>query len=503
MIDLDASGGARAQILLRDKPRSATEEIEELFFSAGADFASRVAAVQKLSQPEGAGALTIQLLRRMIEHLEKEFRVAEESDPIKTLGIAFLIEDLKSLDSALKHHVSPIPHPDKLLQSVHDYSTLLDMEHIDHAVRGLHHLLARDGTDGAERAAQLLPNAPVKLAQAIWKEFDLEHHRAFAISALGQVLDRPFENPETYLWAVKLLLEEQAGDLEGEFNLPDLVMNLLGKLDDWNGIATDSSSGRATAAAAQQLVGRVRTMLGARNYAAICAAAENMTLDQAQRLRTTIAKCDALNSTFKGGAARQLVLTRKDLDHPAAGEPRRAAEADFHICTPRARHEKMLELREITSVKIPANSRAIEEARQEGDLRENAGYHAAKDEQKIMMQQMLTLQEALGAARVMHKEMIKTGSIMFGTRFTAENKNTGATESYTLLGKWEADHTRNVLSIQAPFAQQFLGKEIGDEFEVNLPVGGSVPYRVISIENALASGEWDEEESDTPSETSS
>lgn len=496
MIDLDASGGARAQIALREKPRSVAEEIDDLFFSAGADFASRVAAVQLLSQPAGASALSHALLKRMIEHLEKEFRQGGGDDAVKTLGIAFLIEDLKSLDAALKHHISPIPHPDALLKSVHDYATLLDLEHIDHAVRALHHLLARDGTDGTARAAGLIPNAPVKLAQAIWKEFDFDHHRAIAIEALEKLLQRPFDNPETYLWAIKMLLEEQHGDLEGRFALPDIVMDLLGKLEDWAYIASDSTSGRAVIVAAQQLVARTRTMLGARNYAAICTAAENMTLDQAQRLRQTIQKSDALNSTFKSGAARQLVLTRKDLDLGAAAEARRPAEADVHFCTAKARRQKMAEMRELQNVKIPANSRAIEEARQEGDLRENAGYHAAKDEQKIMMQQVLALQEALASTRVMRADMVRDETIMFGTRFTAENKNTGATETYTLLGKWEADAANNIISIQAPFAQQFLGKTAGDEFEVTLPVGGSVPYRVISVENALASGEWDDEGAD-------
>ncbi|MBI3736804.1 GreA/GreB family elongation factor, partial [Candidatus Sumerlaeota bacterium] len=208
-------------------------------------------------------------------------------------------------------------------------------------------------------------------------------------------------------------------------------------------------------------------------------------------LRKTIQQHPALNETFKAAADKQLRLTRKDLETAAPAPP---TEADVHYCTGRMRAEKLRELAELNCVTIPANSREIETARQEGDLRENAGYHAAKDKQKMLMQQTLQLQQALSITRVITAQNVRTDAIGFGTTFEADNLASGKTESFTVLGRWEADPEKHILSYLAPMVQQFLGKKAGDEIVIKHPGGGETPYRILSISNALASGEWDVKE---------
>ena len=73
-------------------------------------------------------------------------------------------------------------------------------------------------------------------------------------------------------------------------------------------------------------------------------------------------------------------------------------------------------------------------------------------------------------------------------------KVSGEKEAYTVLGRWEANAERKILSYLAPLVQQFLGKKIGEEVVIQHPGGGETPYRVTAISNALASGEWDVEE---------
>ena len=107
------------------------------------------------------------------------------------------------------------------------------------------------------------------------------------------------------------------------------------------------------------------------------------------------------------------------------------------------------------------------------------------------MQKALQLREAMSVAREMEASMISTHVIGFGTTFEAENCESGVRESYTVLGPWETEPDRNILSIHAPFAQQFLDHKVGDEQEISHPGGGSTIYRILSISNALATGEWD------------
>jgi transcription elongation factor GreA len=263
-------------------------------------------------------------------------------------------------------------------------------------------------------------------------------------------------------------------------------MALLKGLEQWEKLADDDSP---EGEAAKMLLSRSKALLSSRRYAPLCDAVESMTLDQALRLKQAIKSNRALTETFKSQAQRQLMLTRKDLDteEPVEVED----ESTVNFCTAKLRAEKIRELDELKMVKIPANRQAIQEAREEGDLKENAGYHAARDEQKILMQHVMQLQEGLAAAQVIDASSVSTDRISFGTCFEAENLDSGETETYTVMGRWEADPDRGIISILSPLATQFLGKKVGEKFTLDRPGAPSTKYRVKKIDNALASGDWD------------
>src|SRR5690606_8805179 len=118
-----------------------------------------------------------------------------------------------------------------------------------------------------------------------------------------------------------------------------------------------------------------------KGFAMMCQAVEQMDLDTARRFRRTLQTHPGLPDAYKYAAERQVVLTRRELEEeqaaPSAGATS-AAVADegggLHYCTPKARELKFRELEELNTVKIPENSKEIEKARSEGDLKENAGY---------------------------------------------------------------------------------------------------------------------------------
>lgn len=485
-IDFDTTRGAHAEIKLRDKPKGLEEEIKDLIRASEGSPAPIAAGFKKLTEARKKDELHPDTLRGVLLRIEELYATASQRPEATTLEFGYLIRDVRGLHDDLANHETAVPEPEEILKEWSDYEALAGVEHADYASRALEHLMGRDGSDAIERSADLFPQAPSRLAQAIWKSLEKEGRTDLAAHAAQDLLADPLGNPATYLWAVKCIIERTWSHLEEYLSLPGTVMALLKGIEEWEKLSDkDSPEGEA----AKMLLSRAKSLLSGRRYQALCDAAEMMTLEQALRLKAAIKSNRALTESFKSQAQRQLMLTRKDLD---TEEPiQQDEESPLNYCTARSRSEKIRELDELKMVKIPENRRAIQEAREEGDLKENAGYHAARDEQKILMQHVMQLQEGLAAAQVIEANSVSTHQISFGTTFEAENLDSGETETYTVLGRWEADPDRNILSILSPLASQFQGRKVGEEFTLDRPDAPSTKYRVKSIVNALASGEWD------------
>jgi transcription elongation GreA/GreB family factor len=265
-----------------------------------------------------------------------------------------------------------------------------------------------------------------------------------------------------------------------------VVPDVLEAMEAWQRLASDGGPAEAVGAA-KSLLSRMRTLLAANKFEALAGTVQEMSRDAAGRLRHTIQVHPALPAAFRAQADRAITLTRRDLEQPAA----KSAEDEAHYCTARAYSEKLAELRLITSTKIPKNSKVIEEARMEGDLRENAGYQYAKEEQKMLVQQQASLSDLLSRAQVVHAREIDPATICFGTQFRVRNLKSDEEETYTVLGRWEANPERHILSMQAPLARQFMGHRAGDSLTIDHPGGGQTPYEILAVENALELGEWD------------
>jgi len=130
---------------------------------------------------------------------------------------------------------------------------------------------------------------------------------------------------------------------------------------------------------------------------------------------------------------------------------------------------------------LPEVVREIETARGHGDLKENAEYHAAKDKQKLLASQVAELQEALHTAQVVNLEEVDPDRIGFGTVFRIAPFGSNAEEEYIMLGPWESNPDRNILSFQAPFARVFMGKTVGENVEIELPMHTG-RYAVLAID---------------------
>lgn len=137
------------------------------------------------------------------------------------------------------------------------------------------------------------------------------------------------------------------------------------------------------------------------------------------------------------------------------------------------------ELKQLKSVERPAVIRAIAEAREHGDLSENAEYHAAREKQSFVEGRVKELEGTLGLAEVIDTKKL-SGTVKFGATVTLVDEDTDEERTYQIVGEPEADLERGLLNIKSPIARAMIGKDEGDSVEVKAP-GGAKSYEIISI----------------------
>lgn len=140
------------------------------------------------------------------------------------------------------------------------------------------------------------------------------------------------------------------------------------------------------------------------------------------------------------------------------------------------------ELDRLKRVERPRITQAIAEARAHGDLKENAEYHAAREQQSFMEGRIMEIEGKLGNAQVIDVTTIpRTGKVIFGTTIDLLNLATDETVTYRIVGEDEADVKRNLISVGSPIARALIGKQEGDTVVVKAP-GGDIEYEIDRVQ---------------------
>lgn len=143
--------------------------------------------------------------------------------------------------------------------------------------------------------------------------------------------------------------------------------------------------------------------------------------------------------------------------------------------------EKMKNELEKLKAERPEIIQAIKEAREEGDLRENAGYDAARERQGMQEARINYIESRLPRYNVIDLDSLDSETVIFGATVELEDIDTGDTKTYTILGPDDSDYSRNgSISYLSPVARMLIGKEVGDEITVEVP-RGLIQYEIISI----------------------
>ena len=138
------------------------------------------------------------------------------------------------------------------------------------------------------------------------------------------------------------------------------------------------------------------------------------------------------------------------------------------------------EVKDLKEVKRPAVVKAIEEALEHGDLKENAEYHAAKEAQKNIDNRLAELADILGNSQIVDPSELEHSRVSFGSTVVVTDLNTDEEFTYTIVGGCESNPENGLISFNSPLAKQLLGKEEGDEVKVRLP-GGEKEFEIDEV----------------------
>lgn len=137
------------------------------------------------------------------------------------------------------------------------------------------------------------------------------------------------------------------------------------------------------------------------------------------------------------------------------------------------------EMKKLKSVERPTIIRAIAEARELGDLKENAEYHSAREKQGFIEGRIKELESILGRADIIDPASL-SGTVKFGATVTLVDEDTDEEKTYQVVGEPEADIESGKLNIRSPLARAMIGKEEGDSIEFRTP-GGTRSYEILAV----------------------
>ncbi len=138
------------------------------------------------------------------------------------------------------------------------------------------------------------------------------------------------------------------------------------------------------------------------------------------------------------------------------------------------------ELDQLLSVERPAISKQIAEARDKGDLSENAEYEAAKEAQGMLEMKISKLKDAIASSRVIDGSKLDTERIQILNKIKIRNTQNNATMQYTIVSDSEADLKQGKIAVSTPIARGLIGKKVGDHVEIRVP-SGVIPFEIIEI----------------------
>ncbi len=276
---------------------------------------------------------------------------------------------------------------------------------------------------------------------------------------ISSAVSRYREQRDPFVWVARNLLAERWLDRTG-VSREKIYIGMIHLLDiTFREIANkqNSSANRKTNRQIQEFLfeeGKLLELLMAAD------------VDSITRLYTLVDDVKELDPSIKIQLKHR--IKEKHPDFRFLGEPE-AEKVSLGLLVTRASFErKQQDLKRVIDVEIPENSKEIGVAMSKGDLRENAEYKAALEKQEMLKVTASRLKEEVQQARIFNENEAQTDRIAFGTRVSLLNQKTGQAEEYVILGPWESNPTRNVISYLSPLGTALWEHKPGEELKFTI-----------------------------------
>ncbi len=318
-------------------------------------------------------------------------------------------------------------------------------------------------------APKLLARANAKVAEVIIKGYRDEGRMEELVAKLQRLINERELHYDFLMW----LCKNRTGEFKPIVNA-DLFYVILSALE------YDQLSGTRKAGKLERMLFQDKSLM--RDLLASCSD------EQVRDLTRSIISSPAFDDLDKRSLLAIVVKEYPHVQDMISGADRESRSADASdtstqlIVSWESLHRRQQELEEITTKKIPENSREIQIARSYGDLKENHEFKSAKEQQTILMRQQSELEAMLANAQGTDFKDVDTSIVNVGTVVTLSPVDGGDSMKYTILGAWDSAPERGIISYLTAVAQSLMGKRTGDEAVVKTDEGSERTVRIDAID---------------------
>jgi transcription elongation factor GreA len=265
----------------------------------------------------------------------------------------------------------------------------------------------------------------------------------------------PAHYPEAFMWYFQKLQTSNTipfSDKQGKMRFFEGLLILLSNIEN------DPEQ--------REMVKKIHALLSGGRFAIVRQMMQESTAEEVKEFLLLASKSHSLSDHDQ-----KIFCSLAEVAHPSLVKPRKkhepvaAQEAQIIWTTAEGYQKLQQRIQQIATVETVETAKEIEIARAHGDLRENAEFKAALEKRDRLQSELKLLSEQINRARIITKDDISTEEVGIGVIVECTNKK-GEKISYTLLGPWDADPEKNILSFQSKLAQSLTGKTVGDKFIV-------------------------------------
>ena len=440
--------------MVRDKPISKEEKIYNKF-KAEKNFFNKIKALDdfaKISDPESD---FFNEMFAYFANLLKSYTVADEQVVASFFVVKKLIDQYPFLNSN-EFNLNFLD----MITNIEDIEAVyVALDNND--IRKQFLIALKQKEDWPEIFVKLFPKAMNTL---IIDELGTSGYKDKIESLFLSISDRYREYRETFIWIVKNYVTEKWCSKHNA-NYEKILINMIHLLD----ITFREISDKRDVSDNRRLNKQIHTYLIKEDN--IVNYLKKADQDSVSRIYTLISDVKDLDAKIKQ-QFKDLIKSRFN-DFRFYDEESSKADVKASIrgllVSKSGFAEKQKELKRIIEIEIPKNSKEIGAAIQLGDLSENAEYKAGKEKQELLQISVGKLQEEIDRAKIIDRDQVNTDKVSFGVTAMLMNNISGEKEVFTILGPWESNPAKNIISYQSPFANEFLGHSKGDtlKFVIN------------------------------------